>query len=124
MGNASYLESFPLFEIAKYAGAPPKDSTAFSGYPRKHPYDLDKLILVFDPLGKQPTLMEFKLTDVVYVEDLPSAVTESGEGVRLVKIWVRHGAYGIIHEPFEVRESPVFQHDSKALHDRILRSLR
>ncbi|MDR1586319.1 MAG: hypothetical protein LBS57_02550 [Treponema sp.] len=105
MAISSYLESLPLSEIAKYSKGPPKDGVAFTGYPRQHPAEKNKLILVYDPLGANPAIMEFLLDDVRYIEELHSAVTESGEGVPLVKLWVRKGARGVILEPFEVNEA-------------------
>jgi hypothetical protein len=104
MAISSYLESLPLNEITKYSKGPPKDGAAFTGYPRQHPAEKDKLILVYDPLGANPAIMEFLLDDVLYIEELHSAVTESGEGVPLVKLWVRRGARGVILEPFDVDE--------------------
>jgi hypothetical protein len=124
MSIASYLGTAPLFEIAKYSGGPPQDAVAFSGAPRQHPFELDKLILVFDPLGETPSIMEFKLVDVIHVEDLPSPVTERGEGFRLVKIWVRRGAFGVIHEPFEVQDPIRLMKNSKDLHERVMRSFK
>jgi len=100
---SNYLETLPLSGIAKYTGTPPKDALPFTGYPRQHPAEKDKLLLAYDPLGPAPKLMEFKLEDILFVEDIPSAVTEDGEGVLLVKLWVRRGAHGVILEPFEVK---------------------
>lgn len=123
MSISTYLETAPLFEIVKYSGTPPKDGVAFTGYPRQHPFEQDKLIFVLDPLGTNPVIMEFKLCDIIFVEDLPSMVTETGESLKLVKIWVRKGAYGVIHEPFEVQDSLQFLNTSRSLHERVLRSL-
>jgi hypothetical protein len=60
------------------------------------------LILVKDPLGNEPKVVEFNLEDILFVEELPSAVTEAGESVPMVKLWVQRGAVGVILEPFEV----------------------
>jgi hypothetical protein len=108
MAISSYLESLPLNEIAKYSKGPPKDGVPFTGHPRQHRAEKNKLILVYDPLGANPAIMEFLLDDILYVEELHSAVTESGEGVPLVKLWVRKGARGVILEPFEVDEPVKF----------------
>jgi len=124
MSIATYLGTAPILEIAKYSGQPPRDAVAFTGYPRQHPFEGEKLIFVNDPLGDAPTIIEFKLADILHVEELPSAVTETGEGIRLVRIWVRRGAYGIIHEPFEVDDPIRFIKTSRELHERLLRSLR
>ena len=104
----SYLEYLPINKIAKYSGKHPKDGVAFMGYPQQHPTEKNKLILVYDPLGKNPAILEFKLDDVLFVEDLPQAVTEKGEGIPLVKLWIRRGAHGMLLEPFEVDESISF----------------
>ena len=102
------LESLPLNKITKYTEGPPKSAIAFTGYPQQHPTEKGKLILVYDPLGEHPVIMEFKIDDVLFVEDLPQAVTEKGEGVRLVKLWIRKGAHGMLLEPFEVDDSMRF----------------
>jgi hypothetical protein len=124
MSIGTYLGTSQLFEIAKYSGGPPKDAVPFTGVPRQHPFEAEKLIFVNDPLGDAPAIMEFKLGDVVHVEDLPSPVTERGEGMRLVKLWIRRGSFGIIHEPFEVQDPIRLMKDSAELHDRIMRSFK
>ena len=116
----SYLEMLPLSGIAKYAGGHPKDALPFAGYPRQHPSEKNKLILVYDPLGSNPTVMEFKLEDVLFVEEVPSAVTEAGEGIPLIKLWVRKGAHGVILEPFEVQSPLQFASKSREIRDRFL----
>ena len=122
MNSASYLEMLPLSGIAKYAGGQPKDGLPFTGYPRQHPSEKDKLILVNDPLGPGPTVLEFKLEDVLFVEDIPSPVTESGEGVPLVKLWIRKGAHGVILEPFEVNDPVQFAGKVREIRERFLQN--
>jgi inorganic pyrophosphatase len=100
--KGSYLEYLPLNKIAKYQDGPPKNSVSFTGYPQQHPTDKSKLILVYEPLGENPALLEFKIDDILYVEDVPQAVTENGEGIPLAKLWLRRGARGMLLEPFEV----------------------
>ena len=105
MNSMNYLEMLPLNSIAKYAKGQPQDGVPFKGYPRVHPTDKDKLILVCDPTGNEPAVLEFKLEDILFVEEVHSVVTEAGEGVPLVKLWVQRGAVGMILEPFEVGDS-------------------
>ena len=105
MNNINYLEMLPLSGITKYIKGHPDDGVPFAGYPRAHPSDKTKLILVNDPLGDKPKVLEFNLEDIIYVEDIPSAVTEAGEGVPLVKLWIKRGAVGVKLEPFEVNDS-------------------
>jgi hypothetical protein len=67
-------------------------------------------------------VLEFKIDDVLYIEEVHSAVTESGEGVPLAKLWVRRGAHGVIMEPFEVDDPPQFARKHAELRDRFLQS--
>jgi hypothetical protein len=102
VNNINYLETLPLSSITKYAKGHPSDGVPFTGCSRVHPSDKGKLILVKDPLGNEPKVVEFNLEDILFVEELPSAVTEAGESVPMVKLWVQRGAVGVILEPFEV----------------------
>jgi hypothetical protein len=120
MNIQSYLETLPLSKITKYTGGGPKEGIPFTGYPRQHPSEKQKLVLIYDPLGENPAVLEFKLDDILYVEDVPSAVTEGGEGVPLIKLWVRKGAHGVILEPFEVDEPLRFIKKQEALKERFL----
>ena len=104
----SYLEYLPPNKIARYTKGRPKDGIAFTGYPQQHPTDKSKLILVYDPMGESPAILEFKMDDVLFAEDLPQVVTEKGEGIPLVKLWLRRGAHGMLLEPFEVDDSVRF----------------
>ena len=101
----NFLESIPLNKITKYSDGPPKNSVPFIGYAQQHWTEKNKLVLVHDPLGKSPALLKFNLDDILYVEEVPQAVTEMGEGVPLIKLWIRRGARGTFTEPFEVDES-------------------
>jgi hypothetical protein len=107
MDKIKYLEMLPLNGITKYKKGQPNDGIPFSGYPRAHPSEKNKLLLVNDPLGPEPVVLEFRLEDILYVEEIPSAVTEAGEGVLLVKLWVKRGSVGMILEPFEVNDPGV-----------------
>ncbi|MDR2417684.1 MAG: hypothetical protein LBD79_01350 [Treponema sp.] len=101
MSITSYLKTLPLTSITRSDG-PPKSAIPFVGYLRQHPAEKNKLILIHDPLGESPTLMEFKIDDVMGAEELHSAVTLGGEAAPLTKLFVRKGARGVILEPFEV----------------------
>jgi hypothetical protein len=114
----SYLEHLPLNKIAKYPGGPPKNGIPFTGYPKQHPTEKSKIILVYDPLGEAPTILEFKIDDILYIEDVPQAVTEQGEGVPMTKLWIRRGAHGMLLEPFEVDESVRFLELRRAQKER------
>jgi hypothetical protein len=61
MSIISYLETLPLNAIAKYTGGAPKDGVPFTGYPRQHPSEQDKFVLIYDPRGENPRIIEFKI---------------------------------------------------------------
>jgi len=112
----------PVSNIAKYAKGHPGDGIPFTGYPRAHPSDKNKLILVNDPLGSEPVVLEFKLDDVLFVEEIPSAITEDGEGVPMIKLWIQRGAVGMIIEPFEVSDPVQFAGKVRTIKERIMQS--
>jgi inorganic pyrophosphatase len=116
----NYLEILPLNKLAKYTGGPPKNGVPFTGYPQQHPGEKDKIILVYDPLGSSPAVLEFKLDDILFVEDVHSAVTEQGEGVPLMKLWIRRGARGMVLDPFEVDEPVRFLETARESRERFL----
>jgi len=117
----SYLESLPINKIAKYTEGYQKNALPFTGYPQQHPTDKNKLILVYDPLGNSPAVLEFKLDDILYAEEVSKAVTERGEGIPLVKLWIRRGARGMFLEPFEVNESVHFMEVHRELKERFVK---
>ena len=121
MTVTNFLESLPLNQIEKYSKGPPKNGVPFTGCPRHHPAEKDKLILINDPLGANPMVMEFKLEDVLFVEELHSAVTEAGEGVPLIKLWIRRGGRGVLLEPFEVDEPIRFIHKTREFREKFLK---
>ncbi len=107
MSIGRYLGTDPLHEVARYSarGARTEDNVAFTGAPRKHPYDVEKLILICDPFSAQTMFYEFRLVDVAHVDELPSLVTEGGETLPMVRLWVRKGAVGLRYEPFVVADT-------------------
>ncbi|MDR0502553.1 MAG: hypothetical protein LBH16_04450 [Treponema sp.] len=118
MNVTNCLEMLPLSSIAKYAKGQPGDSVPFTGFPRVHSSEKNKLILVNDPVGPNPKVLEFMLEDIMFVEEIPSAVTEAGEGVPLVKLWIRRGAVGVILEPFEVNDDAPFSENKNSAVNR------
>ena len=123
MNKINYLEMLPLSGITKYAKGQPADGVPFFGHPRAHPSEKNKLILVNDPLGPNPVVLEFLLDDVMFVEEIPSAVTEAGEGVPMIKLWIRRGAVGMILEPFEVNEPLQFANKINAVKERVAQQM-
>ena len=107
MSIRKYLEEKPLHEIINYSakGDYVKNNVAFTGAPKKHPYDKDKLILISDPFSSHTMFYEFNISDIIHVDELPRMVTESGDTLQIVRIWVKKGSLGIRYEPFVVEDT-------------------
>ena len=73
---------------------------SFSGSPRKHPHDPEKVVLVADPYSSHTSLYEFNTKDISYVEKLPNLVNLEGETITMTRVWVRKGSIGIRCTPF------------------------
>jgi hypothetical protein len=107
MSIRRFLGTEPLHEVSRYSARTGLgvENVAFTGAPRKHPYDEERLILVSDPFSSQTVFYEFRLQDVVQADELPSLVTEGGESVPIVRLWVKKGALGLRYEPFVVADT-------------------
>ncbi len=118
MSIRKYLETQPLYELAKYDKRPELKSEAvsFTGALRKHPYDDSKLLLITEPFTSDTEFFEFRIEDIVHYEEKPNIATESGENLFLVQIWVRRGSFGIQYHPFEVSDELRYLKDSEILH--------
>ncbi len=124
MSISEYLESEELRDLVRYRSEAPQDAVSFVGTLRKHPYDEAKCLLIGDPAGCEPAIFEFRVADVVGADELPSPVDGAGQSRPMVRLWVRHGSFGIRYEPFEVDDPPRFPKESGRLHERILKSAR
>jgi len=67
---------------------------AFTGSPRKHPYDPNRVILITDPYSRITSYYEFKTADISYVEELANLVDMAGETVIMTRIWVKKKSIG------------------------------
>ena len=106
MSIAKYLVTGKL-DITRYSPRSnlSADHVAFSGMPRKHPYDRDKLLLLADPFSTHAVFYEFNLSDIAMVEELPHLVAENGESARIARVWVKKGSFGLRYEPFRVEDT-------------------
>lgn len=80
---------------------------AFSGAPRKHPYDTDRVILITDPYSKITSYYEFKTKDISYVEELVNLVDMDGETVPMARIWVKKKSVGARTSLFIVDDTSI-----------------
>lgn len=104
MSIRKYLEAQPIFQMTAFdiRKERTKDSIAFDGSPRKHPYDADKMLLIIDPSGDSLHFYEFLIRDIVYYEAKPNIVTGDGRSIPTARIWIPKGCLGIEYRPFEV----------------------
>ncbi|MBN2443724.1 MAG: hypothetical protein JXJ04_20350 [Spirochaetales bacterium] len=118
MSFEKYLESKPFYEITKYSRHPDysKDNVAFTGSPRKHPYDKKKLLLISDPFSTNTVFYEFKLEDITRIDELSQIASEEGDIVKLVKLWVKKGSLGLKYEPFIVEDTLSYLKESGTFH--------
>ena len=121
MSVKKYLEAKPLSTLAKYDSRADieREAVPFSGTPRKHPYDDEKMLLVLDPFGSNTMFHEFQIDDILHVDDLARLVTESGKNIGMVKIWVKRGSIGMQYQPFEVAAPLKFFRDSEILRQAV-----
>jgi hypothetical protein len=117
MDIKNILQTRTMRDLAKYSSHPDfsKKNVAFTGSPKKHPYDTKKLILISDPFSSNTSFMEFKLADIIHIEELSSIVTEKGDNLSLVKIWVKKGSLGIRYEPFVVEDTLNYLRDTEII---------
>ena len=109
MSETVYLKEVEKFEIQTYER--PKDiktlrktHVSFSGSPKKHPYDSEKVILVADPYSTQNTYYEFYKDDISYVEELPNIVDLDGQTVTMMRVWIKKLSVGVRCSPFIVQD--------------------
>ena len=114
MSIRKYLTAESLNEIVKYSTFADysKGHVAFSGAPKKHPYDKEKIILILDPFSSHTMFYEFRIADIAHVDELPQMVTSSGESLTMVRIWVKKGSFGVRYEPFVVEDTVTILKDT------------
>jgi hypothetical protein len=119
MDRIKYLPNYPLHEIIQYTGKnKTKDCIAFTGTPKKHPYDEHRIVLVVDPFSSHTNFFEFNISDIAAVEEIPSLATEEGTNVKMVKVWVKKGSIGMKYELFTVDDTLTYIHDSEVLYQK------
>lgn len=117
MSIKKYLETAPLYKIIPYNKHldPGDEAVSFIGAPRAHPYDREKIILISHPFTSNTEFFEFRMEDVVKIDESSSIATETGRNITMVKVWVRKGSLGLRYQPFEVDDPLRYYHDSEIL---------
>jgi hypothetical protein len=100
----------PELKLVRYDAAQDymKTSVCYQGILRKHPHKDDTVMLVRQPFMQPAVCYEFKIPDITRVEDLPNIVTETGENIRMVNLWIRRGSYGLFMQAFEAQPGGEF----------------
>ena len=96
------------YQIEPYRSGPEKlrqVAVSFSGSPRQHSRDPDKILLIVDPFSQQSFIYEFRTADVVYAEELPNVAMGDGSTASMVRLWVRKGVTGLKIVPFQVEDT-------------------
>jgi inorganic pyrophosphatase len=111
MPSIKYLESMPLDQIEIYGGkkADPGHAVAFTGSPRKHPFDPDRIILIARPFSTDTEFYEFRVEDITFAEVLPQIINDEGQSLSMARIWIRKKATGLRYEPFCVDDELSFR---------------
>lgn len=109
MDNSLLSKDIQTLEITKYKRPKnianlKKTHVAFTGSPRKHPYDAYKIVLVSDPFSRNNHYYEFNTDDISYVEELANIVNMDDEVIPMARIWVRKRSVGIRCIPFWVED--------------------
>ncbi len=107
----SILEPIEKFEIQAYKKSSQMDKknhVPFSGSPRKHPWDPEKIILIVDPFTPNTFYYEFKIKDIGFAEELASMTNIEGESVGMARIWVKKKSVAIQSTPFVVEDIRYF----------------
>ena len=101
------LDLIGRYQIEPYRSGPERlrqVAVAFTGAPRKHSRDPDKVLLVIDPFSQQGFIYEFRAADLVYAEELPNLAMSDGSTVSMARLWVRKGSRALKLEPFLVED--------------------
>ena len=104
MSATQYIQSLPAHDIVRYVSGESYHgkSTPFEGAPRKHPYDSQRILLIPSPFENPHVIYEFLMADVLHAEELQSVVTEKGDNLQIIRLWIRNESVGLKMEPFRV----------------------
>ncbi len=105
MSIANFLELKEKLELQKYVKTgilDKKNHIAFSGSPKKHPYEKARVILIVDPFSEHTFFYEFNIEDINSVEELHSISNLKGESIPMVRLWIKKKSIALQSTPFVV----------------------
>ncbi|MFO7749706.1 MAG: inorganic pyrophosphatase Ppa [Desulfobacteraceae bacterium] len=107
----NFLKLKEHFEIQSYRQPPARERHThipFTGSPRIHPHDRDKVVLIADPFTVNSFYHIFRLQDIGFAEQLPSRTNIGSESATMVRLWVKKQSMAVHCSPFIVDQAPVW----------------
>ena len=104
------LQEYPIFSISECAvekkTSYQQDGISFKGSARRDPNRKECFLLILDPLEKNgaPRIIEFKNSDLLFVQQEETVVHKDGHSISIFTFWIKKGASGIEMIPFKVSE--------------------
>lgn len=83
-----------------------KEAIPYVGCPRKNEAEPSKIYLNPSPFMNHSSLLEFKIEDIIFIEDFETVSSADGLPTPLVKIWVKKGSIALKLDYFVVQEMP------------------
>ena len=99
-----YIDNRTALEPYKDVERLQKEAIPYYGQLKRNKVDPDKVFLRIDPTGGQNVLLEFKTSDVIFVEDVKTVTGTDGGAAQISKLWIKKGSIGIKLEPFSVSD--------------------
>jgi hypothetical protein len=98
------LPELPLHSIIKRKKQNDYDKKGvlYTGIPRKHPYDPNRLLLIAGILEGKQEMYEFLLEDILHVEEREQLTDPGGGSFEVVDVWVQKGSLAFLLHPFSV----------------------
>ena len=79
-----------------------KEAVPYVGHPKQSASEPDKIFLRLNPLSSNGSLLEFKIEDIAFAENVETVANKEGETFQIFKIWILVGSIGIKFEQFVV----------------------
>ena len=85
-----------------------EEAVAYHGQLKKHKSDAERIYLLLDPLSPGSILVEFKVIDIIFAENISNLTGPKGKSVPIARIWVKKDAVGLRLTPFLVSDFTAF----------------
>jgi len=78
------------------------DYTPIEGFPKRHPFSDNILILVENPFEENKSFLEFYLDTITSVEEIGNITSENNQSAYKIRIWVKKGTVAVKSETFVI----------------------